>query len=102
MSSQVAVLPESVDVAVDTVLSFVNTRFDGKGARVERFGSVVDFTAWATERQLMGDAIVSESEVVAARELRAALVTVLLAHADHPEVTGAQLAEAERFLDHAG
>ena len=102
MASQVTVLPESVDAAVDTVLGFVNTRFDGKGGRVERFGGVKDFTAWAAERQLMENTTVSESEVVAARELRAALVTVLLAHNDHPEVTEGQLAQAERFLDHAG
>jgi predicted RNA-binding Zn ribbon-like protein len=102
MTSQAAVLPESADAAVDTVLGFVNTRFDGKGGRIERFGNVADFTAWAAERGLMEDATVSESEVVAARELRAALVTVLLAHNDHPEVGDGQLADAERFLDHAG
>jgi predicted RNA-binding Zn ribbon-like protein len=29
-------------------------------------------------------------------------VTVLLAHADHPDVTDEQLKDAERFLDHVG
>jgi predicted RNA-binding Zn ribbon-like protein len=102
MTSQAAVLPRSADAAVDTVLGFVNTRFDGKGGRVERFGSAEDFAAWAAEMQLMDSATVSESEVVAARELRAALVTVLLAHNEHPSVTAEQLAQAERFLEHAG
>ena len=102
MGSQASVLAESADAAIDTVLGFVNTRFDGKGGRIERFGSVADFTAWAGERGLIRRETVSESEVVAARELRSALVTVLLAHADHPDVTGERLAAAERFLDHAG
>lgn len=102
MGSDATVTMKSADTAVDTVLGFVNTRFDGKGGRIERFGSVEDFTAWAAERGLIGDETVSESEVVAARELRSALVTVLLAHADHPDVTGERLADAERFLHHAG
>ena len=102
MASQAGAIPESADAAVGTVLGFVNTRYDGKGGRVERFGNVEDFTAWAAERRLMENATVSESDVVAARELRAALVTVLLAHSGHPEVSDAQLAAAERFLDRAG
>jgi len=102
MGRQATLPAENADAAIDTVLGFVNTRFDGKGGRIERFGSVEDFTAWADERGLTGGETVSESEVVAARELRSALVTVLLAHADHPNVTGEQLADAERFLNHAG
>lgn len=95
-------LPDG-DEAVQTVLGFVNTRFDGKGGRVERFGGVEDFTAWAVERGLIGEGeTVGESEVFAARELRAALVTVLLSHADHPDATPDRLAEAERVLEHAG
>jgi predicted RNA-binding Zn ribbon-like protein len=93
---------DRADAAVDTVLRFVNTRFDGKGGRTERFGSVADFTAWAAERGLIGDETVTESEVVAARELRSALLIVLLAHNDHPAATDQRLADAERFLNHAG
>src|ERR1700761_5236064 len=89
--------------AVETVLGFVNTRFDGKGGHVERFGDAADFTAWAREQKLMlGDETVTESEAAAARELRAALVAVLLAHADHPESSALRLADAERHLEHVG
>jgi predicted RNA-binding Zn ribbon-like protein len=102
MGSPPTVPADSADPAVAAVLGFVNTRFDGKGGRVERFGGVTDFTAWARSRGLSAGERVTESDVVAARELRSALVTVLLAHADHPEITAGRLAEAERFLDQAG
>jgi len=51
---------------------------------------------------LIGDETVSESEAAAARELREALVRILQAHSNHPEVTHDQLQEAERHLAHAG
>jgi predicted RNA-binding Zn ribbon-like protein len=87
---------------VQTVLSFVNTRYEDKGRYLERFGDAADFGAWARERELIGDETVSESEVAAARELRAALLTMMLAHADHPDVTDLQLQDSERYLAHAG
>jgi predicted RNA-binding Zn ribbon-like protein len=46
--------------------------------------------------------MVSDSEVAAARELRSALLTLLLAHSSHPSVTQQQIADAERQLEHAG
>jgi predicted RNA-binding Zn ribbon-like protein len=102
MAGQLTSPPASLNAAVDTVLGFVNTRFDGKGGHIERFSDAADFTAWAREQGLLGDETVSESEAVAARELREALVAVLLAHADHPESTELRVAEAERHLEHAG
>src|ERR1700744_6386205 len=100
MTGQAAAVPESLDSAVETVLGFVNTRFDGKGGHIERFGDAADFTDWAREQGLLSDETVSESEVAAARELRAALVAVLLDHADHPESTEMQVQDAERHLEH--
>jgi predicted RNA-binding Zn ribbon-like protein len=102
MASQAAALPESNGAAVETVLAFVNTRYEGKGRFIERFGDADDFTAWARELRLIGDETVSESEVAAARELRSALVTVMLTHSDHAGVTDLQLQDGERYLEHAG
>lgn len=93
---------EVSDSAVRLVLEFVNTRFDGKGGHVERFGNADDFTDWAREFGLLGDEMVSESEAAAARELRAALLTMLLVHSNHPDVTSEQVDEAEQQLVHAG
>jgi predicted RNA-binding Zn ribbon-like protein len=89
------------DDAVEKLLAFVNTRADNVG-RVERFGSVEDFSEWAREHGVLGGETVSESEVVAARELREALVTLMLAHADHPAATPERLQAAERHLEHVG
>ncbi|GAB1818510.1 ABATE domain-containing protein [Herbidospora sp. RD11066] len=91
---------EPVGGPVETVLGFVNSRADGTG-RTERFGSAADFSAWARERGLIGDETVSESEAVAARELRAALLMMLLAHSAHQEATPEQIMAAERQLTHA-
>lgn len=85
---------------VDTVLAFVNTRADGTG-RVEHFGNAGDFSAWARGRGLMGDETVSESEAAAARELRAALLMMLLAHSAHQDATEEQIRAAESQLAHA-
>lgn len=84
----------------ETVLAFVNTRDDALG-RPERFGSATDFAAWARENALGGDGVISESEAAAAREMRSALVTLLLAHAAHPGRSEEKIREAEQFLAHA-
>ncbi|WP_459800750.1 ABATE domain-containing protein [Herbidospora sp. RD11066] len=89
-------------VPASTVLSFVNTRFDGKGGHVERFGDAADFAAWAAEHGFPTDETISESEAFAARELRTALLTLLLSHNDHPDVTEEEVRAAERHLAHAG
>jgi predicted RNA-binding Zn ribbon-like protein len=101
MAAQATVNLDRIEAAIETLLAFVNTRNDGKGGRVERFGNATDFADWARERKLIGDDTVSESEAAAARELRAALVSVLQAHSGHAAMTEAQLSEAERHLAHA-
>ncbi len=93
---------EQTEGSITAVLEFVNTRFDGKGGHIERFGSSEDFAGWARERGLVGDEMVTESDVAAARELREALVAVMLAHAGHPDLDEEQLRDAERKLEHAG
>lgn len=89
---------EATRLAVETVLRFVNTRADGAG-RPERFGDSEGFADWASERRLLAtDALISEADAASARELRDAIVVLLLAHADDADVTAAQVAAAERFL----
>ncbi|WP_328939172.1 CGNR zinc finger domain-containing protein [Streptomyces tauricus] len=84
----------------ETVVGFVNTREDTSG-RIERFGSASDFADWARENGLLTEGIVSESEATAARELRSSLLTVMLAHSDHPGTAPEQVEDAEAQLAHA-
>jgi predicted RNA-binding Zn ribbon-like protein len=87
--------------ADELVLRFLNTRADAAG-NVELFGTPADFTAWARRQDLLPpEAVVTESDAVAARELRDALVTVLLAHSGDKGVTDEQVAIAETHLAHA-
>src|SRR5258707_6527 len=95
-------LTRSRPETVDRLLLFVNTRADGAG-RPERFGTAADFAHWTAEQDLLpADTVVSDSDAAGARELRDALVTVLLAHADDPTVSQAELATAESYLRQAG
>lgn len=84
----------------ETLLAFVNTRDDALG-RCERFGTASDFAEWASENGLGGEGVLSESEAAAAREMRSALLTLLLAHATHPDRSAQQIRDAERFFSHA-
>jgi predicted RNA-binding Zn ribbon-like protein len=91
-----------VDDAAELILRFVNTRADGAG-RSEGFGTAAAFAAWAAETGLLpADAVVTESDAAAARELREALVTLLLTHAADGTLDAAQVADAERYLLQAG
>ncbi|MEV6061018.1 ABATE domain-containing protein [Nocardia asteroides] len=84
------------------LLHFVNTRADGAG-RVEVFGTASGFADWAIEQGLLDSGIVvTDSDAAAARELRDALVTVLLTHSGDPDIGAVQVAEAERYLRQAG
>lgn len=95
-------IPQWSDDAAALVLGFVNTRADGAG-RAEIFGTAAGFADWAIQRGLLDAAtVVTDSDAVAARELRDALVTTLLTHAGDPDVGDAQVAEAERYLRQAG
>jgi predicted RNA-binding Zn ribbon-like protein len=87
---------------VDTVLTFVNTRADA-GGRLELFGDAEAFAAWLAEQDRFGGrADVTDADAAAARELREALVTVLLAHSGDERGRGAPLDAAERHLRRAG
>lgn len=88
--------------AADLVLQFVNTRPDGAGG-VELFGTASGFADWAMRHELLeADTVVTDSDAVAARELRDALVTVLLTHAGASDLPSDEIAEAQRYLRHAG
>jgi predicted RNA-binding Zn ribbon-like protein len=91
-----------VSDAIEVILRFVNTRADGAG-RPEGFGAAADFGRWAAEQGLLpDDTVVTDADAAAARELRDALVTLLLAHALDPALATAQVAAAERYLREAG
>jgi predicted RNA-binding Zn ribbon-like protein len=86
------------------VLEFVNTRADG-GGRMERFGDAAGFRGWLERIELprevwtdSGGLEVTGADAASARELRDALVTVLLAHAGEVNSLGEPLAQAESYL----
>ncbi|MEV0533787.1 CGNR zinc finger domain-containing protein [Kitasatospora sp. NPDC050463] len=95
--SQRTVMP-----TVETVLAFVNTRADGAGRR-ELFGNGDSFAAWLAEHdEFGGETVATDADAAAARELRDALVTLLLAHSGDEESLGEPLRDAERHLRRAG
>jgi predicted RNA-binding Zn ribbon-like protein len=72
---------------VDLVLAFVNTHADG-GGRVEQFSNAQDFGEWLRTTGL-GDEdrmVVTGVDALSARELRDALITIMLAHSSDDEV----------------
>ncbi|MFE5623981.1 CGNR zinc finger domain-containing protein [Streptomyces virginiae] len=94
--------PRTIPPTAETVLGFVNTRADGSGRR-ELFGDGGSFAAWLAEREEFGgETVVSDADAAVARELRDALVTVLLAHSGDEESLGEPLLHAERHLRRVG
>ncbi|MFJ8012651.1 CGNR zinc finger domain-containing protein [Streptomyces sp. NPDC096339] len=94
--------PRTVAPTVETVLAFVNTRADGGGRR-ELFGDGHSFAAWLAEHdEFGGDIVATDADAAAARELRDALVTLLLAHSGDEESLGEPLRQAEEHLRRAG
>ncbi|MER5202475.1 CGNR zinc finger domain-containing protein [Streptomyces sp. NPDC002825] len=94
--------PQTVPPTVETVLAFVNTRADGSGRR-ELFEDGDSFAAWLAERdEFGGESAVTDADAAVARELRDALVTVLLAHSGDEEILGEPLQRAERHLRRVG
>ncbi|MFD7436027.1 CGNR zinc finger domain-containing protein [Streptomyces sp. NPDC059861] len=88
--------------AADVVLQFVNTHPAGPHRLPERFGSAEDLRAWLREQALGRETThVTEADAASARELREALITVLLAHSADKDTTPGVLAEAEGYLRHA-
>jgi predicted RNA-binding Zn ribbon-like protein len=102
MANQISEIPDGLSEAFETVLQFVNTRTYEPYGFFERFGNAPDFSDWARQLGLLGDEPVSESEAAAARELRSALLAVMMAHSNHPHLTASQIDSAERHLAHAG
>ncbi|MFC5889984.1 CGNR zinc finger domain-containing protein [Kitasatospora sp. CM 4170] len=98
--------PRTVVPMVETVLAFVNTRADG-GGRQELFGDGQAFAAWLAERdefggEFGGETVATDADAAAARELRDALVTLLLAHSGDEGSLGESLRHAEQHLRRAG
>ncbi|MEU9298519.1 CGNR zinc finger domain-containing protein [Streptomyces sp. NPDC012693] len=94
--------PRTVMPTVETVLAFVNTRADGAGRR-ELFKDGDSFAAWLAEHdEFGGETMATDADAAAARELRDALVTLLLAHSGDEECLGQSLQHAEQHLRRAG
>ncbi|GHE46015.1 zf-CGNR multi-domain protein [Streptomyces vinaceus] len=94
--------PRAAMPAVETVLAFVNTRANGGGEQ-ELFVDGHSFAAWLAGRDDFGGEIVAtDADAAAARELRDALVTLLLAHSGDEESVGEPLHHAEEHLRRAG
>jgi predicted RNA-binding Zn ribbon-like protein len=93
--------------AADAVVAFANTHVDGAG-HVEQFADADTLSAWlhgvawlGVEPEPEPDSV-TDADAVEARQLRDALVTVLLAHVDDPTVSDADAARAEVSLHRAG
>ncbi|WP_406309134.1 CGNR zinc finger domain-containing protein [Streptomyces sp. NBC_00623] len=85
--------------AVDAVLQFVNTHTSGPRRLKERFYNARTMQAWLVENGLGTPTThVTEADAAGARELRDALITVLLAHSGDGDITPEILAEAEEDL----
>ncbi|MFF2571043.1 CGNR zinc finger domain-containing protein [Streptomyces sp. NPDC058084] len=94
--------PRTVTSTVETVLAFVNTRADGSGRR-ELFEDGRSFAAWLAERdEFDGDTVATDADAAVARELRDALVALLLAHSGDEQSLGEPLLHAERHLRRVG
>jgi predicted RNA-binding Zn ribbon-like protein len=88
--------------AAGPVLAFVNTHTDAGGSP-ERFGSAEDLKEWLEETGLdarSGPGPVTEADAAGARELRDALITVLLTHSGDKDTPPEALARAEDHLRH--
>ncbi|MEU1532020.1 CGNR zinc finger domain-containing protein [Streptomyces fagopyri] len=84
--------------AAGLVLGFLNTRANAAGDP-EVFATPDGFADWARGENLPdAGTVVTESDAVAARELRDALVTVLLAHAGDRTLGDEEVADAEARL----
>lgn len=89
--------------AAEAVLQFVNTHPAGPHQLPERFGSAEDLHAWLQEKGLGSlTTPVTEADAAHARELREALIALLLAHTAEKDTDTAPeaLAQAEGYLRH--
>ncbi|MBB5965636.1 CGNR zinc finger domain-containing protein [Planomonospora venezuelensis] len=93
--------PLSPPEAADLVLGFVNTR--PIAGQEERLADAPSAALWLRAAGLVPpEALVTEGDAATARELREALVAVLLAHAGEPDGDGAPLEAAEAYLRRSG
>lgn len=84
--------------AVEAVLRFANTHDDDFG-RVERFGDAGGLSAWLAENGFADAAAdVGGADAAAVRELRTALIALLLGHSDDALTDEQALSEAEDLL----
>ncbi|MFF7209761.1 CGNR zinc finger domain-containing protein [Streptomyces sp. NPDC008238] len=85
--------------AADALLRFLNTHASGPRQLPERFADAGSLQAWLREHGPdTGTTHVTEADAAGARELRDALITVLLAHAGDGNTTPEALAGAEEHL----
>jgi len=84
--------------SAEIVLDFANTHADRFG-RTERFGDATGLSAWLAENGFAEAAAdVTAADAGAVRELRDALITVLLGHSGDPRTSAESLEEAENLL----
>ena len=83
------------------MLAFANTHVDG-GGRPERFVDADALRGWLREVDWLGAApderAVTDADASEARQLRDAMVTVLLSHSDDPSADGAAVEQADALL----
>jgi predicted RNA-binding Zn ribbon-like protein len=92
----------AIPPAAELVLAFVNTRADGAG-RKELFGGAEALAAWLAEHhRAVASATVTDADAATARELRDALVAVMLAHSGDVDPAGEDVRAAEAHLSRAG
>jgi predicted RNA-binding Zn ribbon-like protein len=87
-------------VTEDPLLDFVNTRADA-GGRQELFGDGAALSAWLDGRALSDGAAATDADAASARELRDALVTMLLGHSGE-DLPAEEVELAKRRLERAG
>jgi predicted RNA-binding Zn ribbon-like protein len=87
-------------VEYDPLVDFVNTRADA-GGRLERFGDGAALTAWLDGRPISDGVTATDADAASARELRDALVTVLLGHSGE-QLPAEEVELAGRRLERAG
>ena len=87
-------------VEYDPLLDFVNTRADA-GGRQELFGDGASLSAWLDGRAISDGVAATDADAASARELRDALVTILLGHSGE-ELPGEEVELAQRRLERAG
>ncbi|MGI5133684.1 CGNR zinc finger domain-containing protein [Streptomyces sp. CA-106110] len=91
--------PLTQPTAADVVLQFLNTHPAGPHRLAERFESAETMHAWLLENAMTSQTTrVTEADAATARELRGALITVLLAHSGDKDVTPEVLTQAEEHL----